>query len=73
MLTIFIALIVGIASGTMVGTLLSWWLLKRRLPVVPAEHFEIDPLTEWAIRRTAEEWAQRNGRPGTSGLAADKR
>ena len=73
MLTIIVALVTGVISGTVTGGVLGLWLARR----VPAsgrslEDLSIDPGLDERITAASVSWAAEQGRPEAAGLLAKK-
>lgn len=73
MLTIIVALGVGIGSGTVTGGALGFWLAHRPHPrPAPLDDLALDPDLDRQIDHAAQQWAEANQRPGAAPLVADK-
>jgi hypothetical protein len=73
MLIIVLALFFGTFSGTVVGGLMSWWLLAQAYTeTTPLERLPVDPDMDERIDKTAERWAAAHHQPFAEPLVANK-
>lgn len=72
MLTILVALLMGLVGGMAAGGCVSRWLLHRHLRRLPLDVASIDPDLDRQIAQAAQQWAASHGREMAAPLVADK-
>jgi hypothetical protein len=72
MAIVFTAIAVGIATGTLTGSLLALALLRKGSRTSRPHEGPIDQITDRRIRDASTGWAAAQGRPDAAGLVAKK-
>jgi hypothetical protein len=72
MLTIIVALVTGVISGTLTGGVLGLWLARRAPASRALDDLSIDPGLDERITAASARWAADQGRPEAAGLIAKK-
>lgn len=73
MLTVVLALFFGTFSGTVMGALVSWWLLAQaHKETVPLQGLAVDSDMGERIDQAAARWAAESHQPAAAPLVAGK-
>jgi hypothetical protein len=72
MLTLFLALVVGLIGGVTASGLIGWRLLRRSMCEPSCRHGSLDPSVEQRINELSREWAASHGRSAAAPLVANK-
>ncbi|HSS34292.1 MAG TPA: hypothetical protein VLL27_13530 [Solirubrobacterales bacterium] len=72
MFELLLTIVAGSGAGALCGGLLAAWLLRRHHRTEDGQPDALDPWVSAEIDRAAVEFANRNGRPETAPLIADK-
>lgn len=72
MLSILIALGIGMLGGVVAGGFMGWWTVRRLVRPLPLDHLILDDNLDHNITEAASQWAIAHGRPEAANLVADK-
>jgi hypothetical protein len=72
MLTIPIAVVLGVLGGALAGGVTGWWTGRRSSAQSVASRDVLDPDLDAQITGAARQWATRQGQPAAAPLVADK-
>jgi hypothetical protein len=72
MLTIPIAVVLGVLGGALAGAGAGWWTGRRAGAQSMASSDVLDPDLDGKITEAARQWATRKGQPAAAPLIADK-